>query len=183
MKLILASKSPRRIKILKEHGYKFEIIPSNTTEKTKYKRPHLIVMDLAKRKAKNVALKYPNDLIIAADTIVYCKGKIIGKPKDKNDAKRLLRIQSGRWQKVYTGLAVICVNKNIEIIDYDKSECYMRNLTKKEIDEISSKHLDKAGGWGVQDKNDMIIKKIKGSYYNVVGLPIEKLNKILKKIL
>ena len=183
MKLILASKSQRRIEILKKWGYKFKIIPAKIDEKTKYKRPHLIVTDLALKKASYVAKKNPDDLVIAADTIVYCNGKIIGKPKNKKDAKRLLRLQRGRWQSVYTGIAVISIKKNIRIVDYEKSMCYMRQITNQEIDKISSKHLDKAGGWGVQDKNDALITKIKGSYYNIVGLPIEKLNKILKRLL
>ena len=183
MRLILASKSLRRIEILKKYGYKFDVIPSNIQEKTKYKRPHLVVMDLAQKKANDIANKNPDAIIIGADTIVYCQGKIIGKPKDKNDAKKLLRWQSGKWQSVYTGIAVICIKKNIKITDYEKSSCYMRKLSDEEIEEISIKHLDKAGGWGVQDKNDKLITKIKGSYYNIVGLPIEKLNKILKRIL
>jgi septum formation protein len=183
MRFILASGSPRRIELLKEYGYNFEIIQAEVDETTHYRRPHLIVMDIAFKKALPVSQKNPSALVLAADTIVYCDGRILGKPKNVDEAKKMLRLESGKWQSVYTGICLLCINKKIKIIDYEKSRCYMRNLSEKEIDEIAHKHLDKAGGWGVQDKNDILITKIIGSYHNVVGLPIEKLNKILERLL
>lgn len=181
--IILASSSPRRRKILKKMGIKFKTIKPYILEKTKYKKPSLIVKDLSKQKALSVAKKYPNDIIIGADTIVYCDGKIIGKPKNIKDAKRILNIQSGKWQTVYTGVSVICLTKNIVLTDYEKSTCFMRKIKKEELDKIASKHLDKAGGWAVQDKGDKLITKIKGDYTNVVGLPKRLLKKLLNKAL
>jgi septum formation protein len=181
MIFILASKSPRRIKLLKENGYKFKIIPSNISEKSDYKRPDLLVKDLAYKKALSVAQKYPSSVILAADTVVYCCKKIIGKPKNSDDALRLLRLQSGRWQSVYTGVAFICLKKNIFLCDYEKSRCYMKKMTTERLKDIASKHLDKAGGWAVQDKNDYLITKIKGRYDNIVGLPMNLVNKFFKE--
>lgn len=182
MKIILASASPRRKKILKEMGIKFKIIPPKIKEETSYKKPHKIVMELSKKKALSVAKKYPSSVVIGADTIVYCRGKIIGKPKNPKEAERFLKIQSGRWQAVYTGITVAYLKKNIILTDYEKSLCYMKRLSSKEIKEISHKHLDKAGGWAVQDKNDKLITKIKGDYTNVVGFPIKLVKRLLKRI-
>ncbi len=181
MKIILASASPRRKKLLKDMGLRFTVIPSKIEEKTHYKKPHLIVQDLSKKKALYVATKHPHTLVIAADTIVWCKGKIIGKPKNATQAIKFLKIQSGNWQSVYTGITIAYLAKNIIITDYEKSKCYMRKLSDEEIKKISSKHLDKAGGWAVQDKNDKIITKIKGDFTNVVGFPVKTFKKLLKK--
>ena len=95
MRLILASKSPRRIELLKKLGKEFEIIPSQAPEHTTYKRPSMRVKDLAVKKAFEVAKKYPNAVVIGADTLVYCKGEVIGKPKDKADALRILNKLNG----------------------------------------------------------------------------------------
>ncbi|MCX7905271.1 MAG: Maf family protein [Elusimicrobiales bacterium] len=182
MKIILASSSPRRKKILKEMGIKFKVIHPKVNEKSKYTKPHKIVMELSKIKALEVAKKYPHDIVIGADTIVFCKGNVIGKPKDIKDAKRLLKIQSGSWQKIYTGVTVILLNKGLIFTDYEKSLCYMKKLNNTEINKIASKHLDKAGGWAVQDKNDKLITKIVGDYTNVVGFPKKLVKRLLKKI-
>ncbi|MGC8867794.1 MAG: Maf family protein [Elusimicrobiales bacterium] len=182
MKIILASASPRRRKLLKDMGFRFKVIPPNVEEKTHYKRPHLIVCDLSRKKAISVATKHPNAAVIGVDTIVYCKGRIIGKPKNVFEAKRLLKIQSGRWQSVYTAITLAYLKKNIILTDYEKSICYMRKLSEKEISKIAPKHIDKAGGWAVQDKDDLLIKKIKGDFTNVVGFPVKIFKKLIKKL-
>lgn len=181
--IILASGSPRRKKILKEMGISFKVVKPNISEKTKYRKPSKVVMDLAKKKALSVAKKYPNDIVIGADTVVYCMGRIIGKPKSISDAKRILKIQSGKWQTVYTGVSLVFMKKNIVLTGYEKSMCFMRKIDKREINQIASKHLDKAGGWAVQDKGDRLIVKIKGDYSNIVGLPKKLLKKLLRKVL
>ncbi|MCX7641261.1 MAG: Maf family protein [Elusimicrobiales bacterium] len=182
MKIILASSSPRRKKILKEMGIKFKVVHPNIKEKIIYNKPHKLVMELSKIKALSVAKQYPYNVVIGADTIVYCKGKIIGKPKNIRDAKRLLKIQSDSWQKVYTGVTIAILGKGLILTDYEKSLCYMRKLNDNEIDKIAKRHLDKAGGWAVQDNNDKLIKKIIGDYTNVVGFPKKLVKKMLKKI-
>ncbi len=181
MKFILASSSPRRREILKKRGYKFKIIPSKIKEISKYKKPHLVVIELAQKKAENVSQSYPDTAVLAADTIVFCDGKIIGKPKNEKEAYKMLKFQSGKWQKVYTGVALIWKKKNIKMLGYEKTLCYMRKIDEKKLREIFRKHLDKAGGWAVQDKNDMLITKIKGRYDNVVGLPMNLVEKFFKK--
>lgn len=182
MRIILASRSPRRKKILKELNVDFKVVVPKIKEETDYKKPHLIVQDLAYKKAISVAKRYPTTPVIAADTIVFCNKKLIGKPKDRKDAIRILKIQSGRWQKVYTGVCLVLLSKKIVLKDYEKSLCYMRKLTEDEIKKISTKHHDKAGGWAVQDKNDKIITKIIGDYTNVVGFPKKIVKKFLSRI-
>ena len=116
MRIILASGSPRRKAILKKLGYKFDVINPTVREKTSKKLPHKIVQELAFKKAFSVAVMYPDSLIIGGDTLVYCKGKILGKPKSETDALKLLKIENNSWQTVYSGLALICKNKNKLII-------------------------------------------------------------------
>ncbi|MEF3280022.1 MAG: Maf family protein [Elusimicrobiota bacterium] len=181
MKFILASKSQRRIEILKRNNYLFKITPAKIEEKSYYQLPHMIVKQLSYAKALSVAIKNPNMPVLAADTIVYCKGRIIGKPKNKKEAFKMLKFQSGKWQSVYTGVSLIWIKKNIYLCDWEKSRCYMKKIDNQKLTEISSKHLDKAGGWAVQDGNDLLIKKIKGRYDNIVGLPMNIVRKFFKK--
>ncbi len=181
MKIILASKSPRRIELLKKEGIDFEIIPSNIEETSQFKNPSKIVADLAFKKAISAATKYPDRPILAADTVVYVKRKILGKPKDSKDALRLLKIQNGRKQSVFTGVCLLWKNKNINFCETAKSFCYARKLNIKELKRISTRHLDKAGAYAIQDKEDYFIKRIKGDFDNVVGLPMKVVRKFLKK--
>ena len=183
MHIILASGSPRRKAILKKLGYKFDVINPTVREKTSKKLPHKIVQELAFKKAFSVAVMYPDSLIIGGDTLVYCKGKILGKPKSETDALKLLKIENNSWQTVYSGLALICKNKNKLIVGYDKTLCKAHNLDLKTLKNLASKNLDKAGAYAMQDKDDCFIKQIKGSYDNVVGFPSELFNKMIKEFL
>ena len=168
--LILASKSPRRIDLLKSLGFSFEIIPSQAPEKTAYKRPGFKVRDLAVKKAFDVAKKYPAATVIGADTLVYCKGQVIGKPKDEKDALRILRMLNGAWQSVYTGVCILNLESKKMMYGVDVSKCKARN-----------KHLDKAGAYAVQDEDDRFIEKIVGSRTNVVGFPVEFFQNLYKE--
>ena len=183
MRLILASKSPRRIELLKKLGKEFEIIPSQAPEHTDYKRPSLRVKDLAIKKAFEVAKKYPQAVVIGADTLVYCKGEVIGKPKDKADALRILKKLNASWQTVYTGICIICLAEQKMLYGHDMSKCKARRLSTKELEELAGKHMDKAGAYAVQDKDDRFIEKIIGSRTNVVGFPIEFFEKLFKEFL
>jgi len=180
--LILASSSPRRIEILKKNKIKFKTEFPNIKEESSFKKPDLIVKELALKKALYIANKYKDNPVLAADTIVYCNRKIIGKPKDERDAFKILKILNGRWQKVYTGISLIWIKKNIFLCDFEKSSCLAKKLSNSELKNIASKHLDKAGAYAVQDKDDYFIKKILGRYDNVVGLPMNIVRKFLKKI-
>jgi len=183
MQIILASGSPRRQELLKKLGYKFDVICPTVKETTSKKLPHKIVQELALKKAFSVAVLYPDALVIGGDTLVYCKGKILGKPKNEKDALKLLKIENNSWQAVYSGLALICKNKNKLLVGYDKTLCKARNLDLKTLKNLASKNLDKAGAYAMQDTNDCFIESIKGSYNNVVGFPTELFQKMVKEFL
>ncbi|WP_428897771.1 septum formation protein [Parelusimicrobium proximum] len=180
MDFILASKSPRRIDLLSEAGYKFEVIPSQSEEITKNKRPSAMVKDLSCKKAFEVASKYPAQTVVGADTLVFCKGRVIGKPKDEKDALRILKFLNGSWQSVYTGVSIINVSKKKIFTFYDVTKCRARALPLEELKKMSSKHLDKAGAYAMQDTDDRLIERIVGSRSNVVGMPVEMFNKVFK---
>ena len=183
MHLILASKSPRRIELLKTLGKKFDIIPSQCAEKSVQKRPSYRVTDLATQKAFDVAKKYPNAVVIGADTLVFCKGEIIGKPKSKKDALRILNKLNGSWQSVYTGVCIMQLSTHKMMYGYEVSKCKARKLSAKELSHLAGKHMDKAGAYAVQDEQDPFIERIVGSRSNVVGFPTEFFQKLFKEFL
>ncbi|MDO8735221.1 MAG: Maf family protein [Elusimicrobiota bacterium] len=179
MKLILASSSPQRKKILKDAGYKFEIVHPKISEKISGKKPSQIVKFLAIKKAKAVR---SNGIIIGADTIVVLDGEIIGKPKNENEARKILRKLSGSEHFVYTGVAILDTVNKKQIVDYEKTGVKFRKLSEKNIKNVCGKYLDKAGAYSIQSKNDRFVKNIKGDYLNVVGFPLKKFQKMLKKL-
>ena len=181
MKLVLASKSPRRIEILKSLGKDFLVCPSEAPEFTRYKRPHLQVADLSAKKALDIAQKYPDACVIGADTLVYCGGEVIGKPKDKKDALRILNKLNGTWQIVYTGVTLIHLASHTFVRGVDKTYCKARKLSAKELQEMAGKHMDKAGAYAVQDDDDKFIEKMRGSRTNVVGFPVEMFTQMLQE--
>ena len=178
--LILASKSERRVKLLKRAGIKFRQISSNANEETRLKRPSAIVKELSLRKALAVAKKYPNMPVIGADTLVFRKGKILGKPKNIKEAVSMLKFQNGNWQTVYSGTALVWIDKNIYLKNYDMSKCKARKLNPAELRYFASKHMDKAGGYAIQDTDDVFIEKIKGRFDTIVGLPVNLIKKYLR---
>lgn len=181
MQLILASKSPRRIELLKNLGVQFDIIPAQCEEKSTKKRPAARVKELAMQKAFDVARKYPGAVVIGADTLVYCQGEIIGKPKNRQDAMRILRKLNGVWQSVYTGVCIVCLDQQKMVFGHDVSKCKARKLTDKELSHLCGKHMDKAGAYAVQDEQDPFIERIVGSKTNVVGFPVEFFEKLWKE--
>jgi septum formation protein len=181
MRLILASGSPRRREILKKLGYKFDVIASSAEEKTDKKQPRAIVKDIAFKKAFDVARLYPDAVVIGGDTLVYCKGEILGKPRGKKDALRILRKENGSWQRVYTGLAIICKSKNKVLTGYDVTKCKARKLDDKTLRALAGKHMDKAGAYAMQDNDDMFIERIVGSYDNVIGMPGELFERMIRE--
>ena len=181
MKWILASKSPRRIEILHQLGKQFEVCPAKGVEQTRYKRPHLQVADLSAHKAFEVAQKYPHALVIGADTLVFCGGEVIGKPKDEKDALRILRKLNGAWQTVYTGVTLICLAEKKFVRAVEKTRCKARKLPLAQLKEMAGKHLDKAGAYAVQDQDDQFIEKMLGSRTNVVGFPVELFTEMIQE--
>jgi septum formation protein len=178
--VILASVSPRRIGLLKQCGLKFRVFPSHIKENTTHKNPINIVKDLALQKAGHVAKKFSKGIIIGADTIVVYKKKIIGKPKSTKDAGRILSMLNGTFHRVYTGIAVIDAQSGKVRSACEVSRVKMRKLSAEEIKGFSGKHMDKAGAYAVQEKDDAFVDHIDGDYYNVVGLPLKKLAGLLK---
>lgn len=181
MEIVLASRSPRRVALLKEMGKNFIVCPSKGPEHTAYLRPHCMVADLSAKKAFEVARQYPDALVIGADTLVYCGGEVIGKPKDKKDALRILRKLNGTWQTVYTGVTMIHAASRMLVRGVDKTRCKARLLPLSKLQEMAGKHMDKAGAYAVQDDDDLFIAKIKGSRTNVVGFPVELVSRMLEE--
>ncbi len=185
--IYLASKSPRRKKLLKQLNLKFSILSIDINENVAdHETPVQIVKRLSEEKLEAAKEKINGGIIITADTIVVIDGKIIGKPKDKDEAKKFLKKLSNKTHAVYTGFAVFNSNSNEHLIDYEKTLVTFRNLGKKEIEDYvaTGSPLDKAGAYGIQDDfGAVFVKKINGCYYNVVGLPLTKLYLTLQRII
>jgi septum formation protein len=178
--IILASASPQRAALLKKWGLSFKISIPNIKEIYSFKRPSYIVRELAYKKAKVVADKNPNSLIISADTIVVLKNHIIGKPKNIKDSINIIKSLNGSRHRVYSGIAIIDNINNNEYITYDCAVVKMKKLPNQEIRKLFGKHLDKAGSYAIQDTKDNFVDKIYGDYYTVIGLPYSKLKTSLK---
>ena len=184
-KIILASKSKARRKLLKQIGLKFRVAGSRVREKQRLEgRCRDFVIANALRKARDVAARTDSGVVIGADTVVLVGKKIIGKPKTISDAHKALRILSKSAQWVYTGIAVIDVDNGRAYTDYEKTKVYMYPLTDKQITHYFKKisPFDKAGSFDVQGPGSIFIDRIEGCFYNVVGLPVAKLAKIFRKI-
>lgn len=180
MKFVLASASPRRREILTEYGFEFDVIPSDVEEVIDNSlSPEKIVESLAFQKAISVYKKC-GITTLGADTIVVLDGKILGKPKSKAHSKELLQMLSGREHLVITGFAIIGEGK--QVVSHDVTRVKFNELSDEKITEYTNLGLgmDKAGGYGIQDGYDFV-KQVQGSFYNVVGLPIEKVAPLLRR--
>ncbi|MCP4609914.1 MAG: septum formation protein Maf [Planctomycetes bacterium] len=185
---ILASASPRRKQLLTEAGYKFSIVRPNIDESTfatKNVEPCEYAKRLALTKAKNVAEYHPDCLVIAADTIAYFEGEIIGKPADRTDAERITKKLFSKLHKVITGIAIIRLRDSIEINQSDTTTIYPKKLTEEQIAEHikGGTWRDKAGAYAIQENGDEFIERIEGSLTNVMGLPMELLERLLKRLI
>ena len=185
-KIYLASKSPRRRKLLKQLGIKFYSFSVNSVEDfLDGEHPVRCVKRIALEKMELAKLKVQNSIIITADTIVVLGNQIIGKPVNKKDAIKILTLLSGKIHKVYTGFCVVNQKTNKMIVDFEKTEVEFRSLSKDEIVDYvnGGSPMDKAGAYGIQDDfGAVFVRKINGCYYNVVGLPLTKLYKTLRKV-
>lgn len=181
-KLILASHSPRRKELLQKLQIPFDSISSNVDEQLADNlSPEDAVIELATRKASIIAEQYKEAIVIGADTIVVHNGTILGKPKDRTMAKETLESLSGNEHSVFTGVTVIYQGKHQSF--YEKTDVTFWELTSKEIEQYldSDEPYDKAGAYGIQGLGSLFVKMINGDYYNVVGLPISRLNRFLKE--
>ncbi len=198
--IILASASPRRKELLEQIGLQFEICPAKGEEVITKTIPHEVVQELASQKAKEVAgmvkayetsheeLVTPQDImVIGADTIVAYENQILGKPKDEEDAFRMLSMLSGNTHAVYTGVSIVLLGasgKAGEMTFYEKTDVVMRAMSKDEIYRYiaTGEPMDKAGAYGIQGKCAIYIDRIDGDYNNVVGLPVAAIYRELKKL-
>ena len=180
--LILASQSPRRKQLLKQLDVKFAVAENTFTE-TKHKNgsPQKHVIENALGKARSVATQYKNALVIGADTVVVFKQKVLGKPKDHKEAVSFLHMLQGNTHSVYTGLTLIDTRKNKALTGYVKTLVTMRTLTEQELKAYLAliNPLDKAGAYAIQGPGSIVVEKIDGCFYNVVGFPIAKLEEMM----
>lgn len=191
--IILASQSPRRKEIMELAGYDFQVIISNEPEYITKENPSEVVLELSLQKAKNVwnkllkeGIDCSNKVVVGADTVVSIDQKILGKPKDEEEAFAMLSNLSGRTHEVYTGVSLVWMEDNTlkENSFYECTEVMFYPMSEDEIwTYIKTKDaMDKAGAYGIQSKAAPYIKGINGDYYNVVGLPIARLYQELSKL-
>lgn len=187
MKLILASASPRRKELLAKTGLAFDIIPAKGEETITKTIPAEVVMELSQQKAKEVAKQQTEDcIVIGADTIVAKGEEIMGKPKDKADAFRMLDRISDDCHQVYTGVTIIRTGEQADTVTFaEKTDVYLYPISEKDITTYieSGDPMDKAGAYGIQGDFAVHVKGIEGDYYNVVGLPIGRVYQELKKMI
>lgn len=182
--VILASKSPRRLELLKLIKKDFAVIPSTAEETVDVKMPaEDVPAYLAVQKALSVAKDYPDSLVIGCDTVVVIDGEILGKPRNKQHAYEMLSKLSGKTHSVVSGVCLCYKGKTVSFDERTKVSFYP--LEDKDINAYiaTGSPMDKAGAYGIQDGAALFVKKIDGDYYNVVGLPVSRLNREIKKLL
>jgi septum formation protein len=180
--IVLASESTRRVDMLRTLGISFSIIPPDIDEsKMKDETVREYVHRIAHDKASKVGKLFPDKWVIAADTIVVSKGRVLGKPKSEKQAVEMLKRLRGRWHKVMTGYCILNVSRGITYQDVAETKVFIKDLTDDEITKYikTSEPFDKAGSYAVQGKGGYMVKEIKGSYANVVGLPICEITEML----
>ena len=184
MKIILASKSPRRKEILETMGVSFEIDVADVDESVEESfSPVEAVCEISKRKAGKVAERHGKDeIVVSADTVVVIDGKIIGKPRDTEDAFSILKNLSGKTHEVYTGFTV-CGNGKTKT-DFEVTKVHFKELCDDDIRRYiaTGEPMDKAGAYGIQQKGNLFVDYIHGDYYNVVGFPISKICVTIKEL-
>ena len=194
-RLILASGSPRRAEILRSVGWQFtkDVADIDETELPN-ESPEDYVRRLAREKAEAVAAKYENALVLGADTTVVIENQIIGKPSDLNDARRMLRLLSGNWHEVLTGTALIKREEEKmrrgekemkTVVDFERTRVKFAEMSGAEIEFLVEKGepLDKAGAYAVQAQAALFIERIEGDYWNVVGLPVNLVYRMIRKMM
>ncbi len=183
-KIVLASGSPRRKELLKMININFEVIPDDSPEVINDETlPEKIVGILAYNKCKNVSENLKSDaIVIAADTIVVVDRKVLGKPENEEHAFEMLSSLSGRTHEVYTGVSIIDTENGKNKTFFEKTEVTFKTLKKSDIDAYikTTEPMDKAGAYGIQGLGSLFVTKINGDYFNVVGLPVSRVGKVLE---
>jgi septum formation protein len=185
-RLILASDSPRRREILSRLGLAFEVIPAGLEEGTSeevVEDPGSRAEALALAKARAVAQKHPEDLVLGADTLVCLGTRSFGKPRDEAEARQMLQALSGRSHRVVTGVALVGLSRGLEVAAYDETLVTFRKLSEREIASYASsgEPMDKAGAYAVQGKASLFVERVEGEYDTVVGLPLKVVARLLEE--
>ena len=181
--MILASNSQRRQEILKETGFNFKVITSDIEEISDKKIITEKILDIAEKKLESIAKNNINEFILAADTVVELDGKVFGKPKNREDAFRILKTLSGKFHKVITAYVFKNISKNILIKEVVVSEVKFFDLDDEIINWYldTNEPFDKAGAYGIQGHGRILIEKINGDYYSIMGFPISNFLKNLRE--
>lgn len=176
-KIVLASGSPRRKELLERIGVKFEIQKAEREERITSLVPEEVVKELSMQKAEEVALRCDGDLIIGADTVVAVKGQILGKPKDRADALRMLRLLQGTEHQVITGVAALLKETGKTVSFAEVTKVHVYPMTEEQMERYidTGESMDKAGAYGIQGRFAAYVSGIEGDYNNVVGLPVGRL--------
>ncbi len=185
-RIILASQSPRRIELLKKVIPTFEVSANHFDEPMpEISAPEQLVMSLSLHKAAATARQIASGIVIGADSVVVLDGRILGKPRHRDESFQMLSSLSGRVHRVYTGFTIICTPEQRTVSDYEVTAVKFRTLEPWEIEAYiaSGQTFDKAGAYGIQDDAAVFVESITGDYYNVVGLPLTKLFLALRMIL
>lgn len=180
--IILVSSSPRRRELLSQAGFKFRVFKVKTKEIKNSKRPpKKIVIINAKGKIEKARGKFKSGILLAADTLIYFRGKVLGKPKNIKEAKNMLKLLSGCTHQVFTGVVVLSLDAKKCITGCEVSRVTFKKLSDKTIEKYikSVNTIDKAAAYALQEKGSLIIKKVAGPRDNIVGLPVEKVKNIL----
>ena len=185
--MVLASGSPRRKQLLAEAGYRFRVVRPNIDESALSVgglSPCECAKGRALAKAKNVAARFPDSLVVGADTVVDCEGQVIGKPRDAKEAEEITRKLFAGPHDVITAVAIVRLEDGIEIVESDTTRVYPRKMTDGQIAEHikSGSWREKAGAYAIQEGGDEFIERIEGSLTNVMGLPMELLGGLLGAI-
>lgn len=175
--LVLASRSPRRRAILKMAGIPFVQIPGDVHETKMNGRPEDVVLHWAREKAKSVTDSAEGRPVLGADTMVFLEGELLGKPQDPDHAFRMLSGLSGTWHSVIGGVTVLWPERELELMFAEVTRVLFRTLSPDEIDAYVStgEPMDKAGAYGIQGYGSMLVARIRGCYFNVMGLPVSRL--------
>ncbi len=181
MEMILASQSPRRRELLRQMGFTdFRVVPAKGEERSpEGLAPGPLVEYLSAQKAEEVARAWPEALVIASDTVVAVDGEVLGKPRDRESALRMLRELSGRANTVYSGVTVR--RGSLVRTEHEAAKVFFRTLTEEEIEAYvdTGEPMDKAGAYGIQGLGALLVERIEGDYFTVVGLPVCRLGRIL----
>jgi len=181
--VILASISPRRAELLKQVVFRFEVMPSHAEEcEHEHFTPREIALLNAYRKARTVAKKYPDGLVIGADTVVAMGMNLYGKPRNRRDAIRMLSELQGRTHEVVTGVCLLHLRSHRQSVFADQTSVVFHPLSNAQIREYVTKvhTLDKAGAYAIQEEGESIVERIDGSFTNVMGLPVERLHEEIR---